>query len=443
MKQIPAFIIAGTHSGCGKTTVSIGIMAALTRRGMTVQPYKCGPDFIDPTLHREVCGRVSRNLDIRMCGLEWTKNTFNRHLQASNAAVVEGVMGMFDGGAGSAAALAKYLGLPLILVVDVRSQAESVAAVVKGFCDLDPEVTVAGVICNRVGSERHQQLIAAALKKFCRVQLFGFLPRSDDMVLPTRHLGLYLGTEQGLNQQRTARLARLIEDNLCLDKMLAHCRVRPQTTPPLPAVNSRSSRRRIAVAWDQAFCFYYQDNLDLLMAGGAELLFFSPLSDNKLPADIDALYLGGGYPELAAAQLTANGAMLVAVKKFCADGGLCYAECGGFMYLCRTIEDQKGMKYPMAGVFPVDAKMGGKHRALGYREVELGRDCFLGPAGTRLAGHEFHYSEISQMPVGVERIYRLNNGGREGFSIKNTIASYIHLHFGANPAAAGLLAGEK
>ncbi len=441
--SIPAFIVAGTHSGCGKTTVSLGLMAALGRRGLAVQPYKCGPDFIDPTLHREVCGRPSRNLDRWMCGDQWTRDTFHRHLDGAGVAVVEGVMGMFDGGDGSAAALARLLGIPVLLVVDVRSSAESVAAVVKGFCELDPAVCVAGVICNRVGSARHRQMVADAVGRWCRVPVLGSLPRNDEMVMASRHLGLHLGPEQNLGRERLARLAALIEENLDLDGILARCRVRPQTAPPLVNDEDTLPQGRIAVARDEAFCFYYQDNLDILAAAGAEIVFFSPLADRNLPTGVNAVYLGGGYPELYADGLAANRPMLESLRKWCAGGGLCYAECGGFMYLCEEIEDNKGERHRMAGVFPVRAMMGRDRRALGYREVTIARPWGFGPAGTRLRGHEFHYSGITPMPAAVERLYRLAGGGEEGYLQGNTLGGYVHLHFGSNPEAAMRMAGTK
>ena len=432
MTGVPAFIIAGTRSGCGKTTVSLGIMAALVRRGLVVQPYKCGPDFIDPTLHREICGRVSRNLDLRMCGPEWTRECFHRNLAGADAAVVEGVMGMFDGGAGSAAALAKHLSIPVLLVVEVNSQAESAAAVIKGFTELDPEVKIAGVVLNRIASESHLRLVREAVETHCRTEILGAIPANAGVAMPSRHLGLHLGPEQGLDRTWQKPAADLVEEHLDLDRLLAAA-ARPSASKRTPGAGIKR-RKKIAVARDRAFCFYYQDNLDLLATAGAELCCFSPLADNKLPAGADALYLGGGYPELFAAGLAANRAMREEIKRFCLAGGICLAECGGFMYLCETVEDAEGGKHEMAGLFPAAARMEKRLVSLGYRRARLAAPCFLGDAGDEIGGHEFHYSGITPMPEEVERIFL--SSGSPGYRIKNTVAGYVHLHFGSNPKAA-------
>ena len=435
MAGVPAFIIAGTRSGCGKTTLSLGIMAALVRRGLVVQPHKCGPDFIDPTLHREVCGRVSRNLDIRMCGPEWTRECFRRHLAGADAAVIEGVMGMFDGGAGSAAALAKLLNVPVLLVVEVNSRAESAAAVIKGFTELDPEVKTAGVALNRVASDTHLRLVRQAVETHCRAEILGAVPAEAEFALPSRHLGLHLGPEQGLDQNWQKQAAALVEKHLDIDRLLAAAAIPRPPAPEETTVGIKAKKgKKIAVARDRAFCFYYQDNLDLLAAAGAEPCYFSPLADKRLPAGADALYLGGGYPELFAAGLAANRAMREEIKRFCLAGGVCLAECGGFMYLCETIEEAEGGRHEMAGVFPAAARMEKRLVSLGYRRARLAAPCFLGEAGEEIGGHEFHYSGTTPMPEEVERIFITS--GSPGYRIKNTIAGYVHLHFGSNPQAA-------
>jgi len=434
MEQKAAIILAGTHSGCGKTTVSLGIMAALAGRGLTVQPFKCGPDFIDPTLHRLVTGRVSRNLDVRMCGAEYVQTLFTRHAPAGGISVIEGVMGLFDGGNGSAARLATLLELPVILVVDVHAAAESAAAVIKGFETLDPEVRVVGVILNRVAGERHQQMIAAAAEKYCRAEIIGALPRDDTVTLPSRHLGLLLGTEVHLNQQR---LVELMEDHLDLDRLLELTR---QVTPASPAPEILQSkvenRVRLGVAWDDAFCFYYPDNLEMLEQAGAEIVLFSPLNDTGLPENLDGLYLGGGYPELHAPALSAQTSMRRVVLEFSRSGRPVYAECGGFMYLTKAIVDIQGREHPMVGVYPVSSRMRKGLRRLGYRQIEMQRNTLLGTRGSRCYGHEFHYSEIEAMPTEVGRGYILDNGQPEGYLVDNTLAGYVHLHWGRTPEAA-------
>ncbi len=431
-----SLLIAGTHSGCGKTTVTLGIMAALRQRGLTVQPFKCGPDFIDPSLHLAITGQVSRNLDIRMCGPDWVRQCFSRHAPADDSqsiSVIEGVMGLFDGGSGSAAELAALLNVPVLLVIDVRSMAESAAAVLRGFESLDPRIRVAGVIFNQIGSERHLRLVSEAVRQHCRAEIIGALPRDSGISLPSRHLGLHLGTEVALDQQR---LTSLMEEHLNLDRLLviaAEARVPP--APPAALIET-AGKVLLGVAWDEAFCFYYQDNLDMLQAAGAELVFFSPLRDRALPENVDGLYFGGGYPELHAAQLAANEPLRAQVLAFSRAGKPVYGECGGFMYLCKAIVDSEGGRHEMAGTFPVIARMGHRLRRLGYRRAELRADTLLGPAGSVLHGHEFHWSEIDQMPETVQRAVLLDDGQEEGYLISKTLAGYVHLHWGGTPEAA-------
>ncbi len=435
--NLPAIIVAGTHSGCGKTTVTLGIMAALCKRGVHVQPFKCGPDFIDPTLHRLVTGKVSRNLDVRMCGAEYVQQLFGKHAPKDGISIIEGVMGLFDGGNGSAARLSTFLDIPVILVVDVRSAAESVAAVIKGFETLDPQVRVAGVILNRVGSERHHQMIADAVKKYCRADIIGALPRDSTITLPSRHLGLHMGVEVHLNQQR---LVEIMEQNLNLDRVQELARqVKPQEKKNLELgiLNPEPANSvRLGVAWDEAFCFYYQDNLDMLKEAGAELVIFSPLHDEALPDNLAGIYLGGGYPELHAAELSDNASMRKAIRLFSQSGRPVYGECGGFMYLTSSITDTEGRQQPMAGVYPVASRMQKRLRRLGYRQLEMLTDTVLGRKGTFYYGHEFHYSEIDEMPAGIERGYRLDDGRAEGYMVDNTLAGYVHLHWGPTPEAA-------
>lgn len=432
-----SFLIAGTHSGCGKTTISLGIMAALRHMGYEVQPFKCGPDFIDPTLHGVVCGKISRNLDLRMSGSLFVRQTFASH--PGQVRVVEGVMGLFDGGAASAASLAKELAIPIVLVVDVRSAAESVAAVVKGFSELDPEVRLAGVIFNRVGSPRHLELVQGAVEKYCQVPVLGYLPRDVEFTIPERHLGLHMGEEGALGQETIIHLAETILHYVDVGGLLAASEDDPNLGNAAgdsgqPKV-SAGQKKRLAVARDEAFCFYYQDNFDLFEQAGLELVFFSPLHDKDLPVDIEAIYLGGGYPELFGAKLAANVEMRTALKNWSRQGGVLYGECGGFMYLTEGIVDHDGVCHEMVGAFPVKARMAPRLRSLGYREATLTADSLWGGEGDVLRGHEFHYSEIDEMPVDIARLYELQDGRREGYQIRNTLGGYLHLHFGGTPPA--------
>ncbi len=433
-------LVAGINSDCGKTTVTLGLMAALRVRGLRVQPFKCGPDFIDPSLHREVCGRLSRNLDLNMCEADYVTGLYDSQAARADISVVEGVMGMFDGGVASSAALAKVLAIPIVLLVDVRAMAESVAALVKGYTELDPDCRVVGVILNRVGSPRHEDILRRSIAEHCRVAVVGAVPRNSDFTLPGRHLGLHMGEEGVLDREKIAAIAGIIESGCDLDYLVKE--IGPPDREPVetPAVNKASAPKggspvKIGVARDSAFCFYYEDNLDIIRRAGGEVVYFSPLGDDDLPGNLDGIYLGGGYPELYGSELAANTSMISRIRRWSQEGRPLYAECGGFMYLTEGIDDGE-TSHPMAGVFPVKARLGKRLTRLGYRRVSTTRATILGPAGSTLRGHEFHYSDIGGMPSHIGRAYILPDGGREGYVVGNTLAGYYHLHFGSTPEAA-------
>jgi cobyrinic acid a,c-diamide synthase len=408
-----------------------------------VQPFKVGPDFIDPGHHTRVAGRVSRNLDGWMLTQAANRGIFAAALAGADMAVVEGVMGLFDGfegqsEAGSTAQMAKWLGLPVLLVVDARSMARSAAALVHGFATFDPKLTLAGVVFNRVGSAAHRQYLEEALAQVSGVRCLGALPREAELAIPERHLGLVTAEDHAMPEPYLDRLADLMETHMDLDGLLAAL---PEVDfGPPSAGEAAAPEVRLAVARDAAFCFYYQDNLDLLAQSGAELAPFSPLSDAALPDAVHGLYLGGGYPELYAAPLAANAAKRGAIRAAANAGMPIYAECGGLMYLGREIVDLEGAARPMAGVLPFQVRMLPKLKALGYREVTFTSDCLLGPAGMQVRGHEFHYSEIISGHGGLPQIYRLTprrgEAALEGYAPGNVLASYVHLHFASNPAAA-------
>ena len=426
-----AFLLGGTASGSGKTTLTLGIMAALKARGLSVQPFKCGPDFIDPTLHKMVTGEVSSNLDLRMCGSDFCKQIFSSRLAGKNVAVVEGVMGLFDGGIASSASLAVELRLPVILVVDARSAAESVAAVVKGFEEYEKDVEIAGVIFNRVGSKRHRELIETGMQGKCASRILGFFPRDIRFEIPDRHLGLHMGEENPLDDEQLDLLVQAIEKHIDLDALLQISSYPETAELPRSFARVDNNRRvRLAVAKDQAFCFYYEDNLRILEQHGAELIFFSPLTDQVLPEGCHGVYFGGGYPELHAEKLSCNRSMLASVKKFAESGGIIYGECGGFMYLCTEIRTIDHKSFKMSSVFPFHVRMKPRLSRLGYRQPTLLQDCFLGKKKQNLHGHEFHYSELLESCEPIETVYQLDNHSNEGFIINNVIAGYIHLHFG-------------
>ncbi|GAB7023612.1 cobyrinate a,c-diamide synthase [Salidesulfovibrio brasiliensis] len=437
-----AFVIAGTHSGCGKTSVSLGLMAALARRGVTVQPFKCGPDFIDPGHHARACGRPSINLDGWMQDPAVIPDLFHRHARGAETVILEGVMGLYDGASGSdetgsTAQLAKLLDLPVVLVADVRSMARSAAALVSGYMHFDRDVNVAGVILNRVGSANHEDLLREAMDA-AGIPVLGCLRRDEAVAVPSRHLGLHLACEE--DSETYTRLADWIEAELDLDALLDAVPDHPVSEPEeMPRV---APCVRIGVARDEAFCFYYQENLRLLRMAGAELVEFSPIHDKRLPDDLDALYIGGGYPELYGYELGQNSRMRKDIRRYSQDGGCIYAECGGFMYLMNDLVTDRG-RFAMCGVFPVRAAMNEKRRALGYREITTLRDCPLGPEGTVVRGHEFHYSSIETafLPEDMPAVYATSDrkgdtAGAEGFLVGNTLGSYIHLHFASNPAVA-------
>jgi cobyrinic acid a,c-diamide synthase len=441
-------VVAGTQSGAGKTTITLGFMAALKRRGLRVAPFKVGPDFIDPGHHTALTGTISRNLDGWMLDRETNRATFGKAVQEADIAVVEGVMGLYDGydgrsEAGSTAQMAKWLGLPVILVVGARSMARSAAALVQGFENFDPEVNFAGVVFNHLGSDRHMAYLEEAMDGHVTTPCLGGLVRDSVAAIPERHLGLLTAEDHRLSEAQIQALADAVEAGVDLDRLLAGLPEMALDAPfdlPLQPGGQASARVRIAVARDRAFCFYYPENLELLENAGAEIVPFSPLSETLLPADIDGIYFGGGYPELHAAPLAANTGLLQAVKKASRAGMPIYGECGGFIYLCREIVDGEGVAHRMADCFPFKSRMLGRLKSLGYREVHLAQTTLLGPAGTRLRGHEFHYSE-TEIDPGWQGIYRVSDRqgrpkAKEGFVTHQTLGSYYHLHFGSQPAAA-------
>lgn len=456
MKSI---VIAAPHSGAGKTTITIGLMECLRRRGLKVAPFKVGPDFIDPGYHGIVCGIPSVNLDGWMCPPAFVRDTFARHAGVADVAVIEGAMGLFDGisgvsDQGSTAHVARITGAPVILVVDAKSQGRSAAALVKGFAGFDPRVRVAGVIFNNVAGDNHARVLRDAVETAdLPVRVIGCIPRDDRLHIPSRHLGLLTAEENPLPAEFLDHLAEVIRNHVDLGLLWTVGNLQAAGQESLflegdgalraPSVAPAAPPVRLGVAKDAAFCFVYRDNLRLLEEAGGEIVPFSPLTDATLPAGISGMYLPGGYPEIHADALAANTGMKGAIRQAVAAGMPVYAECGGFIYLCRGIEPQSegGGLRELVGVFPTTATMRPRRRALGYREVELAADSFLGERGITARGHEFHYSDMGEMPAEVERLYRVRKNGAvlgdEGFRINNCLASYIHLHFGSAPHLAG------
>ncbi|UZP66844.1 cobyrinate a,c-diamide synthase [Desulfovibrio mangrovi] len=442
-------VVGGTHSGCGKTLVSLALMSALVRRGLRVQSFKVGPDFIDPGHHELVTGRPGHNLDGWMTDSATVQDIFTRHTihapEVPDVAIIEGVMGLHDGAsgssdAGSTAEIAKWLNAPVLLVADARSMARSAAALVQGYAAFDPDLSFAGVVFNRVGSENHSSLLAEAMQIYCPdIHLAGCLQRDDALAVPSRHLGLITAQEHPLSPERREAMADWIESGMDIPAFLS---LLPQLHPGLPRIAPKVSvRARIGVARDAAFCFYYSDNLRLLEEAGAELCYFSPLTDEALPEGVNGLYFGGGYPEVHAEALADNNAMRQAVRRFSESGSPVYAECGGFMYLMQGLRTAAGTLLPMCGCFAMQCRMDVRFRALGYREITTMAPSIMGEPWTVARGHEFHYSHIIEEDPEALAIYKLRDrrdwrAQSEGFVRKNTLGSYVHLHFASNPGLA-------
>ncbi len=434
-----AIVVAGVASGVGKTTVTLGLLEAFRRRGLRVQAFKVGPDFIDPGFHESITGRPSYNLDGWMCGREAVLACVARHAADADLVIVEGVMGCFDGvdgtsEEGSTAQVAKWLGAPVVLVIDAKAQSRTAAAVVLGCERFDPALNVAAVIANRVGSDAHRRWVEEAIASACRALAVGAVKRDEALTLPERHLGLVTALEGTLTPERRARLAETIEASVDLDRLLTiaapldHPAAGPSSDPP--------ARARVGVARDAAFQFYYAENLERLRAAGAAMVFWSPETDETLP-DVDGLYFGGGYPELHAKALSDNERTRAAVRAFGEAGKPIYAECGGLMYLAQALEDLEGRAYPMVGLLPAAVHMRPRKLSLGYTEVAFTSETPLGPVGTVARGHEFHYSTIDPVPGSVHRAWRLRTrrGGdrAEGYVVAGALMSYVHLHFASCP----------
>ncbi|WP_254063899.1 cobyrinate a,c-diamide synthase [Granulicella sp. S190] len=440
--------MSGTASGVGKTTIALAIMAGLRRRGLAVQPFKSGPDFLDTGHHTRVCGRKARNLDTWMLSEEANREVLRDAARGADVVVAEGMMGLFDGKcgnteAGSTAEIAKLLKLPAVLVVDAAKTARSIAAVVLGFELFDPQLQLAGVILNRVATERHYEMLRAAIETSCKTKILGWMPRDPSIAIPERHLGLQGAAEAGEDDEAAIdTLAALAEKYLDLDRMLdLQCGLEMTRTRDAGFDQTQPVERvRIGVPSDHAFSFYYEDNLDLLRQEGAEIVPFSPLHDKRLPDGLDALYLGGGYPELHAERLSSNRQMLEDVRAFTLSGRPVYAECGGMIYLSESLSTVDGVSYPMAGVLPLSMKMTGRLVQFGYVTVEFTEDCLLGQKGTAVRGHSFHYSCIvTRGEVATNYRVQYSMSGkeeREGFGQGSVLASYVHLHLRANPAIA-------
>ena len=453
-----ALIIAGERSGVGKTTVTLALLAALRERSAqsaaqsaaqsSVQSFKVGPDYIDPMFHTHVTGRPCRNLDPVLTSETYVQECFTRHSTAQYA-LIEGVMGLFDGASGkddtaSTAHVARLLNLPIALILNCSSTSRSIAAIAHGYRSFDPRIQVAGVILNRVGSDRHLELLTQALEPL-NLPILGVLRRQDNIAIPDRHLGLVPTAELSDLDEAIDRLAHLGKTCFDWEKLLPllerhHSGMTENSKPPT-SLKPPTAKVRLAIAQDRAFSFYYADNLDLLRQLGAELVPWSPISDRVLPEDVQGLYLGGGFPEVFAGALAENVSARQSVQRAIESGMPTYAECGGLMYLCKQIVDFEENAYPMVGIFPATAIMG-KRLTLGYRQATALQNSPLVQMGDRFWGHEFHRSALNSLALeqksdrsllslqGYDSNLQFSPEGWQRYQVH---ASYVHLHFGAQP----------
>jgi cobyrinic acid a,c-diamide synthase len=454
-RALPRIFVAGVSSGVGKTTTTVALCGALRRRGLRVAAFKCGPDYLDPTYLARATDRPVQNVDGWMMGRDAVIATVEAAARDADIAVFEGVMGLHDGASptgaeGSTAELSRWLEAPVLLTIDAGGMARSVAALARGFAAFDRGVNLAGVVCNRVGSRGHLDLLRQALGE---PPLVGGFPVAKELAFPERHLGLRTADRAAIGDEQFAAWAGRAEEWLDLDAILAIARAAPPL--PLPGGDAglearpaagptvAAARCRIGIARDAAFHFYYEDNLRRLERLGAVLVPFSPIADAALPA-VDGLYLGGGYPEIHAAALSENRTMRGAIAAFAAAGGPIYAECGGLMYLAAAIRTLDGARHEMVGLVPGEAVMSPRLEALGYVEVETQAGSILGPAGLRFRGHQFRYSSLrleEAAAPAIETIYRVRRrrGGEvtaEGYRRGSLLASYVHAHWASNPAVA-------
>lgn len=437
-------MIAATGSGVGKTTATVALIRALRQRGLKVAVFKCGPDYLDPTYHRRAAGVTSHNLDGWMMGRDAVLSTFTHAAENFDIAIIEGMMGLFDsatpiGDQGSSAEIAKWLQAPVLLVTDASGMARSIAAMATGYAHFDRALNLVGVICNRIGSRGHLDLLRRASFE---VPVLGGFPAEPELVFPERHLGLRTADEDSVPEKLFDAWGRLASEWLDLDEIISIAR--SATALKVDRAISRATANpvcRIGLAWDDAFHFYYEDNLRRLENLGAEIVRFAPSRDRKLP-EVDGLYFGGGYPEILANELSSNHSMLEAIRAFADSEGPIYAECGGLMYLAGAIRTLDGTTWPMCGLISGVAVMSPRLQALGYVEIETRASSILGDAGTCFRGHQFRYSTLEDRDgdAAPPHLYTVRPKWgpefEEGYQRGNLVASYVHAHWSSNAAVA-------
>ena len=436
----PRVVIAGTNSGVGKTTIVTGLLAYFHSKGYQVQPFKVGPDYIDPGFHAKAAGRDSYNLDTWMTPADRLVPTFSSLSDGADISIIEGVMGLYDGGANgvsSTADIAKKLKAPVILVLDCKSVGYSIAATALGFREYDKDVHIAGVILNRLGSERHEAMVREVMEKI-HMPVIGAFHRDDDLKTPERHLGLTPVTEIE-TQQLISHMGEAAGKWVDTEALLTIAQNAPALDVPEETNLGEKQNVRIGVARDEAFSFYYPASLEALERRGATLVDFSPLKDQEIP-DVDGLIFGGGFPEMFLHELENNTSMKASIQKAAADGMPIYAECGGLMYLCQKIQGFDGETYDMVGLVPGTCVMQKKLQRVGYVTGTALRDSIIAKQGDTLKGHEFHFS-ILECGDDFPWAYTLQGtrqktGHIEGYAKDNVLASYLHLSFDGNPCAA-------
>lgn len=446
--KISRVVIAGTQSGVGKTTISTGIMRALVLRGVNIQPYKVGPDYIDPAFHSFVTGNKSRNLDSWMLDEEILRELFIKNSHNKRIAIIEGVMGLYDGfgtqkDMGSTAHVSKILKAPVVLVIDGGGMSSSAAAMVLGYKIYDTEVDLKGVIINNVSGEKHYELVKKVIEKDTGIKCFGYLKKNLNIKLESRHLGLVPSVEVENLENKLNELAEMVEETIDIDGII-------KLSDDATELKSKSQKNHInkktiniGVALDKAFNFYYQDNLDLLEELGANLVYFSPLKDENLPENLHGLYIGGGFPEVFAKELEENIEIRNAIRKASIDGMPIYAECGGLMFLTNSITTLDDKKFKMVGVFDRDARMTKRLQRFGYVYVNINKSCPIAERTETVKAHEFHRSALNDTDVEncayrVDKIRgnQLQNSWKCGLLKNNTLGAYAHIHFYANKGLA-------
>jgi len=445
MNTIPRLMIAGTNSGVGKTAVTLGIMSALVQKGINIQGFKAGPDYIDPSHHTFVTGNASRNLDTWVMGNSVCRELFERSAAHADISVIEGVMGLFDGsidstGHGSSAHLAKILNTPVILVVNARGVAQSAGAIVLGFQEFDKEIKLAGIILNNVASQSHYDCIKKAIEDSCSVTVLGYLKKDKDIIIPERYLGLVPSEEGRINSALYERLGQMVLETIDIDRLLntaGSAGIFPDYNKSIFIKKNDPLNVTLAIARDNAFCFYYQDDIDLFKALGAKIKYFSPLNDRQLPDDIDGIFMGGGFPELYAVKLMKNESMRNSIVEAHKQGKVIYGECGGMMYLLEKLIDCEGRSFKMSGILLGTSRMENKRQGLGYVIADTICDNVICKRGDTFRAHEFHWSRLQDVPDDSIFAYntRKSNGSKTGFDgllNKNVLASYSHVHFSSN-----------